>query len=106
MWLDRAQMELWVKETIKLQEFFLPFKNITKNKTTTIYYDFKNKTFPFRNYIHVEDIARLNLLATHYIKKMKNYLLININNKKRFSNKDIFDLMSKKLKKGKFIIKK
>ena len=35
----------------------------------------------------------------------KNYLLININNKKRFSNKDIFDLMSKKLKKGKFIIK-
>ena len=83
------------------------FKNITKNKATTIYYDFKNKTFPFRNYIHVEDIARLNLLATHYIKKMKkNYLLININNKKRFSNKDIFDLMSKKLKKGKFIIKK
>ncbi len=83
------------------------FKNITKNKTTTIYYDFKTKTFPFRNYIHVEDIARLNLLATHYIKKMKkNYLLININNKKRFSNKDIFDLMSKKLKKGKFIIKK
>ena len=83
------------------------FKNIIKNKTTTIYYDFKTKTFPFRNYIHVEDIARLNLLATHYIKKMKkNYLLININNKKRFSNKDIFDLMSKKLKKGKFIIKK
>ena len=28
MWLDRAQMELWVKETIKLQEFFLPFLKI------------------------------------------------------------------------------
>jgi len=83
------------------------FKNITKNKTTTIYYDFKNKTFPFRNYIHVEDIARLNLLASRYIKKMKkNYLLININNKKDYSNKEIFNLMSKKLKKGKFIIKK
>ena len=29
----------------------------------------------------------------------KNFLLININNKRKFSNKQIFDLMSKKLKK-------
>ena len=70
MWLDRAQMELWVKETIKLQEFFLPFlKILPKTKQQQFIMIFKNKTFPFRNYIHVEDIARLNLLATHYIKK-------------------------------------
>ena len=29
----------------------------------------------------------------------KNFLLININNKRKFSNKQIFDLMSKKVKK-------
>ena len=36
----------------------------------------------------------------------KNFLLININNKRKFSNKQIFDLMSEKLKKGSYILKK
>mgnify|MGYP000856835115 CR=1 FL=1 len=92
----------------KISRIFPTFyKNIYRNKKTIIYYDFKKKIFPSRNYIHVEDIARLNLLTSKYIKKMKkNFLLININNKKKFSNKQIFDLMSEKLKKGSYILKK
>lgn len=92
----------------KINRIFPTFyKNIYRNKKTIIYYDFKKKIFPSRNYIHVEDIARLNLLASQYIRKMKkNFLLININNKRKFSNKQIFDLMSKKLKKGSYIVKK
>ena len=36
----------------------------------------------------------------------KNFLLVNINNKIKYSNKKIFNFMYKKLKKGKFVIKK
>ena len=46
------------------------------------------KIFPSRSYIHIEDIARLNIKAINYLDKMnKNFLLININNKVRYSNK-------------------
>ena len=38
-------MELWVKETIKLQEFFLPFKNITKTKQQQFIMILKIKPF-------------------------------------------------------------
>ena len=83
------------------------YRNIKENKKTTIFYDFKKKIFPSRNYVHVEDIAKLNLLVSRYFEKMKkNFLLININNKKKFSNKQIFDLMSRKLKKGSYEVKK
>ena len=92
----------------KISRIFPTFyKNIVRNKKTLIYYDFKKKIFPLRSYIHVEDIARLNIKALNYLNKMnKNFLLININNKIKYSNKKIFDFMYKKLKKGKFEIKK
>ena len=92
----------------KISRIFPTFyKNIIRNKKTLIYYDFEKKIFPSRSYIHIEDIARLNIKAINYLDKMnKNFLLININNKVRYSNKKIFDFMNKKLKKGKFEIKK
>ena len=63
--------------------------------------------FPSRSYVHIEDIAKLNIKAINFINKMtKKFLLININNKIKYSNKQIFDFMFNKLKKGKFVIKK
>jgi len=92
----------------KISRIFPTFyKNIIRNKKTSIYYDFKKKIFPSRSYIYIEDIARLNVKAINYLDKMnENFLLININNKVKYSNKQIFDFMHKKLKKGKFEIKK
>ena len=92
----------------KISRIFPTFyKNIIKNKKMIIYYDFKKKMFPSRSYVHIEDIAKLNIKAINFINKMtKKFLLININNKIKYSNKQIFDFMFNKLKKGKFVIKK
>ncbi len=91
----------------KISRIFPTFyNNINKNKKTILYYDYNKKLFPSRNYIHVEDIANLNIKAIKLIKKMKKkILLVKVTNKIKYSNKQIFDFMSKKLKGGKYILK-
>lgn len=91
----------------KISRIFPTFyQKIKNNKKITLYYDFKKKMFPSRNYVHVEDIANLNIKAIKFIQKTKKkFLLIKVNNKIQYSNKQIFNFMKKRLNKGNFIIK-
>ena len=82
------------------------YQNITNNKKIILYYDIKKKVFPTRNYVHVEDIANLNIKVIKFIQKTKKkFLLIKVNNKIQYTNKQIFNFMKTRLKKGSFIIK-
>lgn len=82
------------------------YQNIKNNKKIILYYDIKKKVFPTRNYVHVEDIANLNIKVIKFIQKTKKkFLLIKVNNKIQYTNKQIFNFMKTRLKKGSFIIK-
>ena len=76
------------------------YKNIIKKKDNTIFYDFSKKSFPKRNYMHVEDIADINIKIVQNLKKFKkNYNVFNINNQKQYSNIDVLNAISKIMKK-------
>ena len=76
------------------------YKNIIKKKDNTIFYDFSKKSFPKRNYMHVEDIANINIKIFQNLKKFKkNYNVFNINNQKQYSNIDVLNAISKIMKK-------
>lgn len=76
------------------------YKNIINEKNNTIFYDFSKKSFPKRNYMHVEDIADLNVKIIQNLKKFKkNYHVFNINNQKQYSNIDVLNAISKIIKK-------
>ena len=76
------------------------YKNIIKKKDNTIFYDFSKKSFPKRNYMHVEDIADINIKIFQNLKKFKkNYNVFNINNQKQYSNIDVLNAISKIMKK-------
>ena len=63
----------------KISRIFPTFyNNINKNKKTILYYDYNKKLFPSRNYIHVEDIANLNIKAIKLIKKTANLEVISV----------------------------
>ena len=76
------------------------YKNIIKKKISILFYDFSKKSFPKRNYMHVEDIADINVKVIQNLKKFKkNYHVFNINNQKQYSNIDVLNTMSKIMKK-------
>ena len=76
------------------------YKNLKKNENNILFYDFSKKSFPKRNYIHVEDIADINVKVIQNLKKFKkNYNVFNINNKKQYSNIDVLKAISKIIKK-------
>ena len=76
------------------------YKNIIKNKNNILFYDFHKKTFPKRNYMHVEDIADINVKIIQNLKNFKkNYNVFNINNKKQYSNINVLKAISKIIKK-------
>jgi UDP-glucose 4-epimerase len=76
------------------------YKNIIKRKNNILFYDFSKKSFPKRNYIHVEDIADINVKIIQNLKKFKkNYHVFNINNQKQYSNIDVLKAISKIMKK-------
>ncbi len=75
------------------------YKNIINNKNNTLFYDFAKKSFPKRNYMHVEDIADINVEIIKNLKKFKkNYNVFNINNKKQYSNIEVLNAISKIMK--------
>jgi UDP-glucose 4-epimerase len=84
------------------------YKNIINKKKNTIFYDFKNKKFPIRNYLHVNDIAKLNIDVVKNIKKFtNNYYIFNITNNKFYSNFDVLANLTKITKtKPNYVLKK
>jgi len=77
------------------------YKNIIQKKRSYIFYNFKKKSFPKRNYMHVEDIANTNIKVIKSLKNFKkNFHIFNLNNKKQYSNIEIFFILSKLLKKN------
>lgn len=84
------------------------YKNIINKKKNTIFYDFKNKKFPTRNYLHVDDIAKLNIDVVKNIKKFtNNYYIFNITNNKFYSNFDVLTNLTKITKtKPSYVLKK
>lgn len=76
------------------------YKNLINEKDTTLFYNFKTKKFPKRNYLHVEDVANINFEVIKNIKKFKkNYNVFNLNGKKQYSNFEVLKSFSKILKK-------
>ena len=83
------------------------YKNIIKNKNNILFYDFYKKSFPKRNYMHVEDIAEINVKILQNLKKFKkSYNVFNINNQKQYSNYEVLKVISKMMKKKpKYLLK-
>ena len=75
------------------------YKNLIKKKNNILFYDYINKEFPSRNYMHVNDIANINLKIIENLKNFKkNYYIFNVQNKKQYSNYQVLDILSKILK--------
>ena len=75
------------------------YRNIIRKKKNILYYDHKDKIYPSRNYMHVEDIARINLQVISNLRKFKNnYQIFNIMNKKEYTNFEVMNFLSKILK--------
>jgi UDP-glucose 4-epimerase len=71
-------------------------KNMIQNKKNILFYSFKKKKFPVRNYLHVNDIAKLNVKLFKNIQKIKkNFTTFNILNKNFYSNFDVLKILSK-----------
>ena len=79
--------------------FYTFFKKIKNNEIITLYHNYKLKLFPYRNYIHVLDVADLNKKILSYIDhQTKNFITFNSNTNNYYSNKDILIKISNKLK--------
>ena len=75
------------------------YRNIISKKKNILYYDQKNKAYPSRNYMHVEDIAKINLQVISNITKFDNkFQIFNIMNKKKYTNFEVMNILSKILK--------
>lgn len=83
------------------------YNNIKHKKNNILFFDFKKKTFPFRNYIHVIDVANINLkMLSNYKKIYRKFSVFNIFNIKYFSNYEVLKNLSNILKiKYKFKLK-
>ena len=76
------------------------YKNLLKMKKNILYYDYNKKIYPYRNYMHVNDIANINLKVVENLNKFKNnYQIFNIKNKKEYSNFEVLESLSKIMKK-------
>ena len=79
--------------------FYTFFKKLKNNEIITLYHNYKLKLFPYRNYIHVLDVADLNKKILSYIyHQTKNFINFNSNTNNYYSNKDILIKISNKLK--------
>ena len=76
------------------------YRKIFDKKLITLYYNFKMKKFPKRNYIHVNDIAKINLQILENLKDLKkSYVVFDIFNNKQYSNFEVMMMLSKILNK-------
>ena len=72
------------------------YKNIINKKKNILYYDYKNKIYPCRNYMHVEDVAQINLkIIKNLIKFKKKFQVFNLLNKKEYTNFQVMLRLSK-----------
>ena len=71
------------------------YKNLINKKVNTIFYDFKKKEFPVRSYMHVSDIANLNLKVIKNLEKFKrNLYTFNVFNNNYYSNYDVIKILA------------
>ncbi len=84
------------------------YKNIINKKKNILYYDYKNKIYPCRNYMHVEDVAEINVrIIKNLVKFKKKFQLFNLLSKKEYTNFQVMLNLSKLLNiKPKFNLKK
>lgn len=77
------------------------FKKIINKKVFNLYCQLNKDKYPSRIYVHVEDIAKINiqLINTKNTKKDKNFKIFNIISKLNISNYQIFLKMQKLMKK-------
>tara|TARA_B100000963_G_C22615355_1_gene667038 strand:+ start:510 stop:1457 length:948 start_codon:yes stop_codon:yes gene_type:complete len=72
------------------------YKNLLNKKKNILYFDFNKKIFPLRNYIHVMDVADINLKTILSYEKIKtNYLIKNVHNYNYYSNYEVLKTLSK-----------
>ena len=84
------------------------YKNIINKKKNILHYDYKNKIYPCRNYMHVEDVAEINVrIIKNLVKFKKKFQLFNLLSKKEYTNFQVMLNLSKLLNiKPKFNLKK
>lgn len=71
------------------------YNNIKNKKKNTLYYDYKNKTYPYRNYMHVEDVANINLKIIQNLSKFKKkFYTFNLLNNKEYNNFQVMKNLS------------
>ena len=76
------------------------YKKMLNQDIIKLYYHFKKKKFPKRNYVHVEDIAQINLKIFRKLDHLKkNFNIFNVYNNKQYSNFQIMKMISKIFKK-------
>ena len=72
------------------------YKSIINKKKSVLYYDFKKKVYPCRNYMHVKDIAEINLKIIKDIKKFKNkFYVFNLMSNREYTNFQVMNTLSK-----------
>ena len=72
------------------------YKNLLSKKKNTLFFDYKKKIFPSRNYIHVLDVANVNLkIILNYKKIKKKFLVLNLYNASFYSNFEVLKTLSK-----------
>ena len=71
------------------------YNNIKNKKKNTLYYDYKNKTYHYRNYMHVEDVANINLKIIQNLSKFKKkFYTFNLLNNKEYNNFQVMKNLS------------
>ena len=75
------------------------YKNLLSKKKNILFFDYNKKIFPSRNYIHVIDVANINLkMILNYRKIKKKFLVLNLHNVNFYSNFEVLKTLSKILK--------
>ena len=75
------------------------YRNLLSKRKNILFFDYNKKIFPSRNYIHVLDVANINLKMTLNYKKIKrNFFVLNVFNIDYYSNFEVLKTLSKILK--------
>tara|TARA_Y100001935_G_C17302280_1_gene510018 strand:+ start:600 stop:1547 length:948 start_codon:yes stop_codon:yes gene_type:complete len=75
------------------------YKNLLGERKNILFFDYNKRIFPSRNYIHVLDVANVNLKMIHNYKNIKKkYFILNVFNNNFYSNFEVLKTLSKILK--------
>ncbi len=74
------------------------YKNLKNKKKNILFFDYNKKIFPSRNYIHVIDVANINIKMIMNLEKIKKkFLILNVFNVNFYSNFEVLKALSKVL---------